>query len=102
MKRILLVCSAGMSTSMLVNKMDHAAEEKGLEIEIHAISEYDLNNHLQEVDVLLIAPQIRFLEDKIRKIADPMRIKVDIIDFSSYGMLQGDKILEQALHLIDA
>lgn len=30
MKKILLCCSAGMSTSMLVKKMHQAAESKGI------------------------------------------------------------------------
>ena len=30
-KTIMLVCSAGMSTSLLVTKMQKAAEEKGME-----------------------------------------------------------------------
>ena len=36
MKKILLVCSAGMSTSLLVNKMRDAAKECGEEVEINA------------------------------------------------------------------
>lgn len=34
MKNILLVCNAGMSTSMLVQKMQTAAKEQGLEVGI--------------------------------------------------------------------
>ena len=36
MKKILLCCAAGMSTSLLVNKMKAAAEAKGEEVEIWA------------------------------------------------------------------
>ncbi len=35
---ILLVCSAGMSTSMLVTRMEKAAEELGVEAKIWAVS----------------------------------------------------------------
>ena len=38
MKRIMLVCAAGMSTSLLVTKMQAAAEAEGLEAEIFAVS----------------------------------------------------------------
>ena len=38
MKKILLVCSAGMSTSLLVNKMKDAAKECGEEVEINALA----------------------------------------------------------------
>ena len=34
MKKILLVCNAGMSTSMLVLKMEKAAQDKGIEMEV--------------------------------------------------------------------
>lgn len=36
MKRIMLVCAGGMSTSLLMNKMKAAAKEKGIEVEIWA------------------------------------------------------------------
>ena len=36
-KKILLVCSAGMSTSMLVKKMSDYAKKTGLEYEIKAL-----------------------------------------------------------------
>ncbi|EFR89497.1 phosphotransferase system, lactose/cellobiose-specific IIB subunit, partial [Listeria innocua FSL S4-378] len=39
MKTIMLVCSAGMSTSLLVTKMEKAAAEKGLEAKIFAVAE---------------------------------------------------------------
>ncbi len=37
MKKIMLVCSAGMSTSLLVTKMEQAAEKVGDEVEIFAL-----------------------------------------------------------------
>ena len=39
MKRIILACAAGMSTSIVVSKMKAAAEGKGLDYEIYAIPE---------------------------------------------------------------
>lgn len=39
MVKILLVCSAGMSTSMMVNKMKDAAAAKGVEAEIWAVAD---------------------------------------------------------------
>ena len=38
MKKIMLVCSAGMSTSLLVTKMEQAAEKVGDEVEIFCSS----------------------------------------------------------------
>ena len=38
MKNIVLCCAAGMSTSMLVQRMKDAADKKGVEVTIKAVS----------------------------------------------------------------
>ena len=40
--KIILVCSAGMSTSMLVKKMKASADERNLEVNIEAVAESQL------------------------------------------------------------
>lgn len=97
--KILLVCSAGMSTSMLVNKMRKSAEERNITAQINAVPESELKNNLEGLDVILIGPQVRYLEKKIREQADPIGIKVDVINQMAYGMMQGDKVLDQAIAL---
>lgn len=97
--KIILVCSAGMSTSMLVNKMKSSAEERGMEADVSAVAESQLKNNLDNLDVVLIGPQVRYLEKKIREQLGPKGIKVDIIDQMAYGMIKGDKVLDQAIEL---
>ena len=40
-KTIMLACSAGMSTSLLVSKMQNASKEKGKDYKIFAIERLD-------------------------------------------------------------
>ena len=54
MKKIMLVCSAGMSTSLLVTKMEQAAEKVGDEVEIFALPMSDGINRLSTVDCVLL------------------------------------------------
>ncbi|WP_057002211.1 PTS sugar transporter subunit IIB, partial [Carnobacterium divergens] len=63
-KTIMLVCSAGMSTSLLVTKMEKAAEARGLDAEIFAVSasEADTNLESKNIDVMLLGPQVRFMK----------------------------------------
>lgn len=96
---IVLVCSAGMSTSMLVNKMLKSAEDRGIDAEINAVAESQLKNQLNELDVVLIGPQVRYLEKQIRQLVEPKGIKVGIIDQMAYGMVKGEKVLDQAIEL---
>lgn len=98
--KIILVCSAGMSTSMLVKKMLASAEERSIDVEIMAVGEAQLKNHLDNLDVVLIGPQVRYLEKKIKEQLEPKGIKVDVINPMAYGMIQGDKVLDQAMELI--
>ncbi len=97
MKRILLVCSAGMSTSLLVSKMQEAAKAKGVDCTIKAVGEAELKKHENEIDVLLLGPQVRFLLNKMKAKFEPLGIPVEVINTVDYGTMNGDKVLKQAL-----
>lgn len=98
MVKILLVCSAGMSTSLMVNKMKDSAKAKGIESEIWAVSDAEAADNLPKADVLLLGPQVRFLESKMKEIAGDK--PVTVIDMQAYGTMNGEKVLEQALGLL--
>ena len=59
MYKILLVCNAGMSTSMLVQRMEKAATEKGIEAEIIALPITDALSKMDDWDVVMLGPQVR-------------------------------------------
>lgn len=92
---ILLVCSAGMSTSILVEKMRSEAVARGLDATIEAVPESRLKEHTM-MDVILIGPQVRYLENKIRT---AVNVPVAVIDNMAYGLMKGDQVLDQALSL---
>ncbi|AYW45304.1 PTS sugar transporter subunit IIB [Tetragenococcus koreensis] len=101
-KTIMLVCSAGMSTSLLVTKMQKAAENKGMDAEIFACSssEADQNLESKPVDVLLLGPQVRFMKGDFEKRLAPKGIPLDVINMSDYGMMNGENVLQQAESLM--
>lgn len=96
----MLVCSAGMSTSLLVTKMEKAAEERNLEATIFAVSEAEAPDNINKIDVLLLGPQVRFLESKFKKKLEPLGKPVAVINSIDYGMMNGEKVLNQALSLL--
>ena len=64
--KVLLVCNAGMSSSILIEKMKNAAKAKGEEIEISASS---ISGVVQEKglrDVCLTGPQVSYAVDRIK------------------------------------
>lgn len=101
-KTIMLVCSAGMSTSLLVTKMQKAAFNQGLDAHIFAASasEADTNLENNPVDVLLLGPQVRYMKSDFEKRLSPKGIPTDVISMSDYGLMNGEKVLEQALDLL--
>ncbi|MCD9497278.1 PTS sugar transporter subunit IIB [Photobacterium carnosum] len=100
MKKILLCCAAGMSTSMLVKKMQQAADEQALETMINAISISDIEEYLPEYDVVLLGPQVKYELARITELTAPLNKPVAVINMMDYGTMRGDKVLETALTLI--
>lgn len=92
-----------MSTSLLVTKMQKAADEQGLDTDIFAVSASDADNHLasKDVDVLLLGPQVRFMKADFEKRLEPKGIPLDVINMADYGLMNGEKVLQQAISLID-
>lgn len=100
MKNILLVCAAGMSTSIVVKKMQEAAAKRGIEATIWAVGESEAKREHQKADVMLLGPQVRFIEPKMKELVAG-RIPVAIMNMQAYGMMNGEKILDDALALME-
>lgn len=95
MKNILLVCNAGMSTSMLVKKMQDAAKSENIEVNIEAKSLTEAKKSIESADMILVGPQIRYELNNLKKVAP--NIPVEAINMQDYGMMNGKKVLKQAL-----
>lgn len=99
MKNILLVCAAGMSTSLLVNKMKDAAKAKGVEININALPVSECSSVIDTVDIVLLGPQVRFQKPQVDTLVKG-RVPVEVIDMRLYGTMNGAGVLDRALELI--
>ena len=99
MVTIKLFCASGMSTSVLVNKMKEAAKAKGIEAEIVAFPESQMDRHLDSMDVALLGPQVGYTLGKAKGLCEPKGIPVEVIPMIDYGMMNGAKVLDLALKL---
>lgn len=102
-KKIMVVCSAGMSTSLLVSNMEKAAKSKQLPFEIFALSGSDVNTYLEEkeIDVMLLGPQVRFMKKQFAPILEPKGIPVEVILMKDYGLMDGESVLAWAENLME-
>lgn len=96
---IVLCCSAGMSTSLVVEKMQDAAKEKGIDVEIKAVpvSSVEDFDSSHKIDILLLGPQVKFKLNELKEVYKDQNTLVDVINMMDYGMINGEKILTDAL-----
>lgn len=92
---ILLICSAGMSTSLLVRKMQEIAYERHMDAEIWACGDHESDYHIEKADIILVGPQMRFLYNKVKCMAGHR--PVEIIDMMWYGTMDGERVLDAAI-----
>ncbi|MGQ5709082.1 PTS sugar transporter subunit IIB [Lactobacillus sp. PSON] len=105
---IMLNCSAGMSTSLLVTKMQEAAKNDGIDAKIFACPASEADQHIEqeEIDCVLLGPQVSYMKgDFEHKVAgkgkDGKDIPLGVIDMQAYGMMNGEKVLKQAEEMIN-
>jgi PTS system cellobiose-specific IIB component len=99
MKQITLICAAGMSTSLLVSKMKKAADKMGQEIDIRATAESGFSEFENKTDILLLGPQVGYMAKKLKEKYEPKGMKVAVINSVDYGMMNGEKVLTEALSM---
>ncbi|MGT2800303.1 PTS sugar transporter subunit IIB [Streptococcus marmotae] len=98
MKKIVLLCSAGLSTSMLVEKMKVAAKELDIECSIAAYPIAEAEKEGSTADVIFLGPQVRFQIDAVR---EQVSCPVEAIDMTAYGMMDGKAVVNRAIELIE-
>ena len=90
--KLMLVCNAGMSTSMLVSKIESAAKEQGIELEVAAFPLTQAEKVIDDWDVVMLGPQVKKATDKT---------PIEVIDMRDYGLMNGANVLKKALEIVN-
>ena len=62
---------------------------------------YGASSEVPKADVVLLGPQIKFALPEIKKLTDQAGNKIGVIDMMDYGMMNGEKVLNMALELLE-
>jgi hypothetical protein len=62
---------------------------------------YGASSEVPKADVVLLGPQIKFALPEIKKFTDQAGNKIGVIDMMDYGMMNGEKVLNMALELLE-
>lgn len=98
MINIVLFCGGGMSTSLLATKMKEAADQRGMEVTVEAYPLSQVETVGPTADIVLLGPQIR--HNKHRVLDALPEVPVDVIDMSAYGMIDGEKVMDQVCSVL--
>lgn len=99
--RILLACGSGASSGFMAQSMRKAAAKKGIKARIEARSDSEIENYLDEIDLLLLGPHLKYIEAEYQRQAKEYNVPVACISQEAYGVLNGEKALDEALKIID-
>ncbi len=94
MLKVILCCSAAMSTSLLVEKIKNEAINENIQIDIEAQGINDIDKRTQ-ADIILLAPQVKYAKKQIEKLVSP--IPVVEISMRDYGLMDGKSVFSYIL-----
>lgn len=93
--KVIMVCSGGMSSSMIVDAVKKEAAKENFDLEIVAVGTEAFENEIADYDLGLVAPQVRHRLDKFKKVGEAVNKPVDVIDPMGYTPIGALKILKQ-------
>lgn len=87
MKNVMLICNAGMSSSVMAKKTTKFLQEKGEEIQVDSttIASADKVFTSDKYDLVLVSPQIRMKFDEFSKKAENNNKKIAQVPFNAYA-----------------
>lgn len=99
--KVLLVCSGGMSSSIIIKILEKEAENNGQQLEVIAVGSHEFQEEIKNnYDAAMIAPQIRYLFDYLKKFADAEGVRFEAIHPQAYSPLGGTKLFKQLQDLL--
>lgn len=96
--KILLLCAGGMSTSILMKKLQKYAKDQGIDLKIEAtgLSSDSYATEAKKFDVILMGPQVSYRMDEVKKATGK---PVDAIPSVDYALGNAENIFEIAKKL---
>ncbi|WP_421355537.1 PTS transporter subunit EIIC [Pseudocitrobacter faecalis] len=99
-KTIILTCNEGMSTSIMANKMRKYAEECGYALNVYAINIGRIEEEYQKADLILLGPQVVYMQESIIKNIDNA-CPVMAINAEYFSKLDGKSAIEDAVVILN-
>ncbi|WP_255259563.1 PTS sugar transporter subunit IIB [Lentibacillus sp. CBA3610] len=99
--KVIILCSWGATSSQLAKKVEEAAENRGIDIDVYAGGTGEFKDKASQYDVALLEPQVRHLRKEVTKVGDQHNVPVELVDQRAFALMDGDKVLDQALNMLE-
>lgn len=95
---ILLICVNAMSSGVMMQKMQNVAKDRGLNVNVEAVAGWGFKEKdFSKINVVLLSPQVRHYKKDVENFVSKFDVPVAVIDFQTYGLVDGEKCLDLAL-----
>lgn len=91
--KILLVCAGGMSTSILMKKMETYWKEKGHALDIKAVGLSEYQDVFQKFDIVMVGPQVSY---RLKEIKENTGLPTAAIPSFDYAIANSPNIMKLA------
>lgn len=81
--KVLLVCAGGMSTSVLMRKLEKYAEANGIEFQVEAVGIDACKEAAANYECVLIGPQVGYRKDEVAQLTG---LPCAVIPPADYGI----------------
>lgn len=97
-RKIILLCAGGMSTGMLVKKMEAYAAGIGYDCAIAAYGKEMAKSKASDADIVLLGPQIKFAYEEVKR-AIP-GVPIEVMGMQDYGRQKADVFIEKCREVL--
>ena|SRR5690625_4012905 len=100
--KVLLFCAMGMSSSLVVKSVLEAAKSRNIDLDFKSYSSVNFKEQNYDgIDLILLAPQVHNQMEEVKGFLSHTETPVVKVGLREYGMIEGDKILDQILEALD-
>lgn len=97
--KVLMVCSGGMSSTIVVKAISEEAKKQDFPLEIEAIGTTQIMEEMENVnyDLLIVAPQVKHRLDYFKEVAAKHNVPVELIPPMGYTPIGASKVLNELI-----
>lgn len=97
--KVLMVCSGGMSSTIVVKSISDEAKKQGFPLEIEAVGTPQISEEMTRIDydLLIVAPQVKHRLDYFKEVAEKHNVPVELIPPMGYTPIGGPKVLNEII-----